>query len=107
MSVSTSSDLEMTTRFLGNRPIRHRKPSGPAAAAGMPKENKENSPYKSPCKNRLEDDDKGDVAGEDTLLAMLNESKTPDRTVMQLQIVFIVGKICNSGGTFRIPAPSR
>ena len=97
----------MTTRFLGNRPIRQRKPSGPAAAAGVQKENKENSPYKSPCKNRIEDDDKADVAGEDTLLAMLNESKTPDRTVMQLTIGFIVGKISNSGGTFRIPAPSR
>ena len=60
----------MTTRFLGRVPIRQRKPSGPAAAAAE-RENKE---------NRLEDD-KADVVGEDTLLAMLNESKIPDRAV--------------------------
>ena len=83
----------MTTRFLGNRPIRQRKPSGPAAAAGVQKENKENSPYKSPCKNRIEDDDKADVAGEDTLLAMLNESKIPDRTVIQYKLTFLGANI--------------
>ena len=68
-----SSELKrkMTTRFLGRVPIRQRRPSGPAA---MERENKE---------NRLADDDndKADVVGEDTLLAMLNESKVPDKAV--------------------------
>ena len=97
----------MTTRFLGNRPIRQRKPSGPAAAgaAAVQKENKENSPHKSPCKNRL--DDKADVAGEDTLLAMLNDTKTPDRTVKQGKFVFFWVHKTAIGGLFRIPGPSR
>ena len=56
-------------------PIRQRKPSGPAAAAAAAAAERENK------ENRLVDDDKADVVGEDTLLAMLNESKIPDRAV--------------------------
>ena len=56
----------MATRFLGRVPIRQRRsPSGP------PAEDKENR------RDRASDD----VVGEDTLLAMLEESKTPDKAV--------------------------
>ena len=55
----------MATRFLGRVPIRQRRsPSGPA-------EDKENR----------RDGTNDDVVGEDTLLAMLEESKTPDKAV--------------------------
>ena len=63
----------MTTRFLGRVPIRQRKPSGPAAAE---RENKENRLI-----NEDDNDKAADVVGEDTLLAMLNESKIPDKAV--------------------------
>ena len=67
----------MTTRFLGRVPIRQRKPSGPAAvAAATERENKENRLI-----NEDDNDKAADVVGEDTLLAMLNESKIPDKAV--------------------------
>ena len=70
----------MTTRFLGRVPIRQRKPSGPAAvaavAAATERENKENRLI-----NEDDNDKAADVVGEDTLLAMLNESKITDKAV--------------------------
>ena len=60
-----SGRRRMATRFLGRVPIRQRRsPSGPA-------EDKENR----------RDGTNDDVVGEDTLLAMLEESKTPDKAV--------------------------